>query len=218
MYSCNETKHKGWKKLIFRLTDKPVPSQMSFASKTHSKVSQFRSSRSAAAEKYPAQFQAFSSGALAEFDLNKYSNIYHWANSQAKKFLSLNPDCPYHSLAVAHDLRQVASQKKPRVHVMPAGEVSRELVERVMSVPPVVTLSPAFAEQTLGKAKFYAFLHKEFTLWYSAFAIEAEEEGGDSAATRWVWQTSKKLSRRTGMSMSYLGSVLNSWLEKQLSA
>jgi len=217
MYSCKETKHKGWEKLIFRFTHKPVPPQMSFASKTHTKVSQFRSSRAAAAEKYPEQFQAFSSGALAEFDLDRYCNIYHWANSQAKKFLTLNPDCPYHSMAVAHDLRQVASQKKPRVHVMPAGEVSRELVERVMSVA-VVTLSPALAEETLGKAKFYGFLHKEFTLWYSAFAIEAKEEGGDSAATRWVWQTAKKLSSRSGLSMNYLGSVVNSWLEKRLSA
>lgn len=204
--------------MIFCLADKYVPFQMSFASKTHSKLSQFRSSRSAAAQNYPEQFQMFSSGAVAEFDLDTYCNIFHWANSQAKKFLALHPDCPYQAQAVAHDLRQAASQKKPRVHVMPAGEVSRELVKAVMSVPPVVTLSPALAEETLGKAKFYSFLYKEFNLWYSAFAIEAKEEGGDSAATRWVWQTAQKLSRRSGLSMNYLGSVLNSWLEKRLSA
>lgn len=204
--------------MIFRLADKHVPFQMSFASKTHSKVSQFRSSRSAAVQNYPEQFQMFSSGAVAEFSFDRYCNIYHWANSQAKKFLTLHPDCPYQAQAVAHDLRQAASQKKPRIHVMAASQVTSELVQAVMSAPLVVSQSPALADETLGKAKFYSFLYKEFNLWYSAFAIEAKEEGGDSAATRWVWQTAKKLSRRSGLSMDYLGSVLNSWLEKRLSA
>jgi len=77
----------------------------SFASKTHSKLSQFRSSRAAALENYSSQFQKFSSTAMKEF--NTYDNVYHWSHSQAKKFLALTKDCPHTSLAVAHDLRQV---------------------------------------------------------------------------------------------------------------
>lgn len=167
----------------------------SFASKTHSKVSQFRSSRSSAIENYPAQFQTFSSAALREF--GTYDNVYHWANSQAKKFLTLYPSCPHNNLAVAHDLRQVYySRPQPSVYVL---------------------VSEGQAQQTLGKAET-AFLYKEFTLWYSAFEAEAEEEGGATAATRWTFQACKKLSKRTGLTMAQLEGDVSTWLEKRLSA
>lgn len=166
----------------------------SFASKTHSKVSQFRSSRSSAAENYPAQFQTFSSAALREF--GTYDNVYHWANSQAKKFLALYPSCPHNNLAVAHDLRQVYySRPQPSVYVLTSKSQT----------------------QTLDKA-VSAFLYKEFTLWYSAFEAEAEEEGGATAATRWTFQACKKLSKRTGLTMAQLEEDVSSWLEKRLSA
>jgi hypothetical protein len=165
----------------------------SFASKTHSKLSQFRSSRAAALENYSGQFQKFSSVALKQF--STYDNVYHWANSQAKKFLALNPTCPHNALAVAHDLRQVyASQPARRIYV---------LVDE--------------SQNTLGN-KEIAFLYKEFDLWYSAFEVEAEEEGGLSAANRWLYQTCQKLSRRTGLTMAQLDGDVSSWLEKRLSA
>ena len=165
----------------------------SFASKTHSKLSQFRSSRAAAVENYSGQFQNFSSAALKQF--STYDNVYHWANSQAKKFLALNPTCPHTALAVAHDLRQVyASQPTRKIYV---------LVDE--------------SQQTLGKAEI-AFLYKEFDLWYSAFEAEAKEEGGATAATRWLFQACQKLSRRTGLTMAQLDGDVSSWLEKRLSA
>ena len=136
----------------------------SFASKTHSKLSQYRTSRSAALENYSGQFQKFSSAALKQF--STYDNVYHWANSQAKKFLALNPTCPHNALAVAHDLRQVYSSRSQRsIYVL---------------------VDESQAQQTLGKAEI-AFLYKEFNLWYSAFEAEAEEEGGLSAANRWLY-------------------------------
>jgi hypothetical protein len=166
----------------------------SFASKTHSKLSQFRSSRTAAVEKYSAQFQMFSSAALKE--VGTYDNVYHWANSQAKKFLALNPSCPHNALAVAHDLRQVyTSRPQPSVYI----------------------LVDESKQQSLGKAEI-AFLYKEFDLWYSAFETEAEEEGGATAATRWTFQACQKLSRRNGLAMTQLESNVSSWLEKRLSA
>ena len=72
-------------------------------------------------------------------------------------------------------------------------------------------------QQTLGN-KEIAFLYKEFDLWYSAFEAEAEEEGGLSAANRWLYQACQKLSRRTGLSMAQLDGDVSSWLEKRLSA
>ena len=165
----------------------------SFASKTHSKLSQFRSSRAAALENYSGQFQKFSTAALKQFDT--YDNVYHWANSQAKKFLALNPTCPHNALAVAHDLREVYSSQRTRgIYVL-------------------VTES----QENLGKAET-AFLYKEFNLWYSAFEAEAEEEGGATAATRWTFQACQKLSRRTGLTMAQLEGDVSSWLEKRLSA
>jgi hypothetical protein len=166
----------------------------SFASKTHSKLSQFRSSRAAALENYSGQFQKFSSAALKHF--STYDNVYHWANSQAKKFLALNPSCPHTALAVAHDLRQVYSSQRGRGIYIRVNESQ---------------------QQTLGKAEI-AFLYKEFDLWYSAFEAEAEEEGGLSAANRWLYQTCQKLSRRTGLTMAELDGDVSSWLEKRLSA
>jgi len=165
----------------------------SFASKTHSKLSQFRTSRAAAIENYSGQFQKFSSAALKE--VGTYENVYHWANSQAKKFLELNPSCPHNNLAVAHDLRQVyASRPERSIYVLVAE-----------------------SQNPLGKAEI-AFLYKEFNLWYSAFEAEAEEEGGLSAANRWLYQTCQKLSRRTGLTMAELDGEVSSWLEKRLSA
>jgi len=167
---------------------------MSFASKMHTKLSQFRSSRAAAVENYSAQFQKFSSAALKE--VGTYENVYHWANSQAKKFLELNPSCPHNNLAVAHDLRQAYSSRPERCVYVLVNESQQE---------------------TLGKAEI-AFLYKEFNLWYSAFETEAEEEGGATAATRWTFQACQKLSRRTGLPMAQLEGDVASWLEKRLSA
>jgi hypothetical protein len=165
----------------------------SFASKTHSKLSQFRSSRAAAVENYSGQFQKFSSTALKE--VGTYENVYHWANSQAKKFLALNPSCPHNNLAVAHDLRQAYASRPERSIYILVNE----------------------SQQTLGKAEI-AFLYKEFDLWYSAFETEAEEEGGLTAANRWLFQACQKLSRRTGLTMAELDGDVSSWLEKRLSA
>lgn len=167
---------------------------MSFASKTHSKLSQFRSSRAAAVENYSGLFQKFSSAAVKE--VGTYDNVYHWANSQAKKFLALNPSCPHTALAVSHDLRQAhASLSKQGFYI---------LVDESQS-------------QEFSKADA-AFLYKEFNLWYSAFETEAEEEGGATAATRWTFQACQKLSRRNGLTMAQLEGRVSSWLEKRLSA
>jgi hypothetical protein len=166
----------------------------SFASKTHSKLSQFRSSRAAALETYPAQFQKFSSAALKE--VGTYDNVYHWANSQAKKFLELNPSCPHNNLAVAHDLRQAYSSRPQRGVYVLVNEIK---------------------QKSLGNSEI-AFLYNEFNLWYSAFEAEAEEEGGATAETRWTFQACQKLSRRTGLSMAQLEGGVASWLEKRLSA
>jgi hypothetical protein len=184
----------------------------SFASKTHAKLSQFRSSRAAALESYSAQFQKFSSAALKE--VGTYENVYHWANSQAKKFLELNPSCPHNNMAVAHDLRQVYASRPQREGYIHVDESHLHTSRPQRGVYVLVAENQ---QETLGKAEI-AFLYKEFNLWYSAFEAEAEEEGGATAATRWTFQACQKLSRRTGLTMGQLEGEVSSWLEKRLSA
>jgi len=74
------------------------------------------------------------------------------------------PNCPYTKLEVAQDLRRVrfhSAQTTANVPQTTANECD-----------------PTFAEECVGKAKFYSFLYREFDLWYSAFEVEAEEQGG----------------------------------------
>lgn len=175
---------------------------MSFASKSVSK-------RDLAVQAYSAEFQKYSSLALKD---TKYENLFHWSNSHAKKFMERMPNCPYTNLEVAQDLRRLRSVPQKKSSVSVSAETSASVSQLAKDC------DPTFAEECLGKAKFYSFLYREFDLWYSAFEVEAEEQGGDSAECRWVWQTGQKLSKRTGMSMNYLGPLLNSWLTKRLDA
>lgn len=167
---------------------------MSFASKSYSK-------RNLAVQAYPAEFQKYLSLALKD---TEYDNVFHWSNSHAKKFMERMPNCPYTKLEVAQDLRRVRFHSAQTTASVPQTSANE--------------CDPTFAEECVGKAKFYSFLYREFDLWYSAFEVEAEEQGGDSAECRWVWQTAQKLSKSTGMSMNYLAPVLNTWLTKRLDA
>lgn len=174
---------------------------MSFASKSYSK-------RNLAVQAYPAEFQKYLSLALKD---TEYENVFHWSNSHAKKFMERMPNCPYTKMEVAQDLRRV------RFH---SAETTASVPQTTTTVPQTTAneCDPTFAEECVGKAKFYSFLYREFDLWYSAFEVEVEEQGGDSAECRWVWQTAQKLSKSTGMSMNYLAPVLNTWLTKRLDA
>ena len=167
---------------------------MSFASKSYSK-------RNLAVQAYPAEFQKYLSLALKD---TEYDNVFHWSNSHAKKFMERMPNCPYTKLEVAQDLRRVRFHSAQTTASVPQTSANE--------------CDPTFAEECVGKAKFYSFLYREFDLWYSAFEVEVEEQGGDSAECRWVWQTAQKLSKSTGMSMNYLAPVLNTWLTKRLDA
>jgi hypothetical protein len=141
------------------------------------------------AAEYPSNFQTFASAALAT--VGTYENIHHWSNSQANSFLAAMPKCPYTARQVASDLRDTHRHQKS--HLFTADS------------------DPTMAEAALGKAQFNAFMFKEFDLWYSAFEAEAEEEG-TSAQECWTFQTAKKLSKRTGLSMKHLTAVIGAWL------
>ena len=160
-------------------------------------MSKVRSSRvparSAAANDYPSNFQIFAGAALAT--VGTYENIHHWSNSQANRFLAAMKKCPYTVAEVASDLRDMhRKQVKPKATALFTAEGD-----------------PTMAEAALGKAQFNAFMFKEFDLWFSAFEAEAEEEG-TSAQECWTFQTAKKLSKRTGLSMKYLSAVIGAWL------
>lgn len=146
------------------------------------------------ATEYPSNFQIFAPAALAT--VGTYENIHHWSNSQANRFLAAMPKCPYTASQVASDLRDAYHNYE------------------VKTRPPALFTAdgdPTMAETALGKAQFNTFMFKEFDLWYSAFEAEAEEEG-TSAEECWTFQTAKKLSKRTGLSMKYLTAVIGAWL------
>jgi len=143
------------------------------------------------AAEYPSNFQIFAPAALAT--VGTYENIHHWSNSQAKRFLAAMPKCPYSASKVAYDLRDT-HRNHEKAHALFTADSD-----------------PTMAEAALGKAQFNAFMFKEFDLWYSAFEAEAEEEG-TSAQECWTFQTAKKLSKRTGLSMKHLTAVIGAWL------
>jgi len=171
---------------------------MSFASKTRTQCSAHKTSRMAAANDYPQQFQKFTSDALSMY--KNYNNVYHWSNSQANRFFTIMKNCPHTQASVAYDLRKVYEKsvsKYPHVEESPATDND-----------------PTYAELALGKAQFNAFLFSEYDTWFPAFEAEAKDEGAtvDTADYRWTFQTAKKLSKRVGLSMNYLEAVIGAWL------
>ena len=175
---------------------------MSFASKSY--TSAHKSSRTAAANDYPQQFQKFASHALSTYDT--YDNAYHWSNSQAKRFLTVMKNCPYPQSSVAADLRKLSEKS--------ATNYAQEEVVEASPATFAADNDPTYAELALGKAQFNAFLFKEYDTWFPAFEAEAEDEGAavDTADYRWTFQTAKKLSKRVGLSMNYLQAVIGAWL------
>jgi len=99
------------------------------------------------------------------------------------------PNCPYTQAEVASDLRTIYQHEK--------AEASA----------PDLKMAKA--------AGIYPFLYREFDLWFSAFEAEAEEEG-TSAEEGWAYQTAKKFSKRTGLSMPYLTSVISQWVHEKV--
>ena len=172
---------------------------MSFASKTRSQLVAHKTSRMAAANDYPQQFQKFASLALSKHDT--YDNTYHWANSQAKRFLTIMKNCPHTQVSVAYDLRTL--YEKSATNYSEASPTTF-----------ATDNDPTYAEDALGKAQFNAFLFKEYDTWFPAFEAEAKDEGAtvDTAHYRWTFQTAKKLSKRVGLSMNYLEAVIGAWL------
>ena len=170
---------------------------MSFASKTHAQLLAHRNSRSAAMTDYPQQFQKFASDALTMY--KNYENVFHWSNSQAKRFFTVMKNCPHTQISVAYDLRKVHEKYEEEMSATKESEKVNE---------------PSYAEDALGKAQFNAFLFKEYDTWYPAFEAEAKDEGAsvDTADYRWTFQTAKKLSKRVGLSMNYLEAVIGAWL------
>jgi hypothetical protein len=70
-------------------------------------------------------------------------------------------------------------------------------------------------EICLGNNAFNRFMFKEYDTWYAAFDAEADEDpDGPDADERWTLHSSKKLQRRTGLSLAYLTPVVGAWLIK----
>ena len=167
--------------------------------------------RSAAANEYPSNFQTFASAALAT--VGTYDNIHHWSNSQANRFVAAMKSCPYTAAEVAamkscpYTAAEVAADLRKTYSHFEEKKAELEADPHLFTANGDATM----AEAALGKAQFNTFMFKEFDLWFSAFEAEAAELG-TSAQECWTFQTAKKLSKRTGLSMTYLTAVIGAWL------
>ena len=151
---------------------------------------------------YPSYFQDFATSVLST--AGTYDNIHHWSNSQAKYFFRLMANCPYTQAEVASDLRtSYYAFEKTKAELRATARASH------------ASHASVDADPKMAKAAgIYPFLYKEFDLWFSAFEAEAEEEG-TSAEDCWTYQTAKKFSKRTGLSMPYLTAVISKWLDEK---
>jgi len=110
-------------------------------------------------------------------------------------------------------------------------EVSRsksflEVYTKIIKASPVVAVAPVAvaavfaengsltdAEKRLAKNQLNAFLFNEYDTWFHAFEAEADEDDSNgSAEDLWTYETSKKLSKRTGISSESLQPIVSAWL------
>ena len=165
---------------------------MSFA--TRSYVSRSSASRENALSVYTTQLETYAKKYMASFDGSE--SLQDWSSRHAQRFSStVNKHVPL--AVVIRDLSDYVSKNKTQI------TVTRYHVQNDWSE---------------GRSQFNKLLFSEFDTWYSAFEAEADEdEGGPSAASRWVYHCAKKLSR-TGLSVSSLVPVVEAWLNEHLDA
>jgi hypothetical protein len=197
-------------------------SSPSFIVKTRAQAAAFREKRDAALAAYPAQLAKYAKSAFKTYSRATKSN---WAFKHAVEFgEKVNGYVTTNTVYV--DLLAYESTHA-RVFEESISDHSRaHLFEYQMPARPSPAV--AFSSQLLsgsaedaGKAELNRFLFKEYETWFPAFeAEEAEDysEDAPSAEARWTLQCAKKLSKRFGLKVEYLASVVGAWLLEHSSA
>jgi hypothetical protein len=147
-----------------------------------------------------SQLEIYAKKYMASFDGNE--SLQEWSSRHALRFnTTVNRYVPL--VVVVRDLSEYVSKNK-----VVAPSKTKLTVTRYHIVQ---------NERSGGRSYFNTLLFSEFETWYSAFEAEADEdEGGDSAASRWVYHCAKKLTARTGLSSSALVPVVEAWLNTHL--
>ena len=173
---------------------------MSFT--TRSYASRALESRGNALSVYTTQLETYAKKYIVSFDGSESSK--EWSFRHAQRFINtVNNSVPI--TVVVRDLENYVSKVTPT-----RLSVTRYHLQQNENQPA--------AQWSEGRSQFNKFLFSEFETWYSAFEAEADEdEGGASAASRWVYHCAKKLSR-TGLAADALVPVVEAWLNQHLSA
>ena len=148
---------------------------------------------------YSTQLETYAKKYMVSFDGSE--SLKDWSSRHADRFIKTVNNCVPIAV-VTRDLADYVSKNSStrltvtRYHLDSSAQNSA-------------------AEWSQGRSQFNKILFSEFEKWYSAFEAEADEEGGDSAASRWVYHCAKKLSR-TGLSVESLVPVVEAWLNEHL--
>jgi hypothetical protein len=153
--------------------------------------------RDSAVSAYSIQLESYAKKYMVSFDGSE--SLKDWSSRHADRFIKTVNNCVPLAV-VTRDLADYVSKN--------TSKQTRLTVTRYH-------LEPS-AQWSEGRSQFNKMLFSEFETWYSAFETEADEdEGGPSAASRWVYHCAKKLSR-TGISVESLVPVVEAWLNEHL--
>jgi len=179
-------------------------SSTSFVIKTRAQAAVFREKRNLAIQMYDSQLVTYAKEYMVSFDGSE--SLSDWSSRHASRF-SLNVNGYIPLRVIKNDLYEYVTKNK----LTKQNEKNVETATREATV----STQPLNAERK-GRSQFNKILFSEFENWYSAFEAEADEdEGGASAASRWVYHCAKKLSR-TGLSVESLTPVVEAWLNIHL--
>lgn len=186
-----------------------------FVVKTRAQAAVFREKRDAALAAYPAQLAKYAKSAMKTYSRATKSN---WASKHAVEFgEKVNSYVTTNTVYV--DLLAYESAHARVVEESVSDHARSPARQYKMPRP---SSAVVFSSQLLGrssedsgKAELNRFLFTEYETWFPAFeAEEAEDysEGAPSAEARWTLQCAKKLSKRFGLTVEHLASVVGAWL------
>jgi len=167
------------------------------STRSYSTRSSSLAARDNAVSAYSTQLETYAKKYMVSFDGSE--SLQDWSSRHAERFIKINNCVPI--AVVTRDLAEYVSKN--------TSQQTRLTVTRYHLQP------SADSEWSEGRSQFNKILFSEFENWYSAFEAEADEEGGASAASRWVYHCAKKLSR-TGLSVDALVPVVEAWLNEHL--
>lgn len=149
------------------------------------------------------------------------SDMKPWVREQTLVFLrTVTRDFPF--ATVYNQLLKMIEEKTEENRKVVAKKASQEFTRvskrRTTSEP--TELFPADNQQTSAEYKkartmLNQILFREYTNWYDAFVLEAEEDNDDigaDAPTRFSWHCAKIISKMTGLRADLIEPLVHGWV------